>query len=170
MANRHIGTETPLRVAVIGAGPAGFYASEALLKREDVRVEVDLFERLPAPYGLVRYGVAPDHQKIKRVAEVYDRIAELDGFRLRANVQVGVDVTHAELLRHYHQVLYAVGCEVSRTLGVPGEDLPGVYGATSFVNWYNGHPDFRDLEVKLDAERAVVVGIGDVAMDVTRLL
>ena len=167
-----VGTpETPLRVAIVGSGPAGFYTAESLLKNKQITAEVDLFERLPAPYGLVRYGVAPDHQKIKSVTAAYDRLCENPRLRFLGNVHVGDhDVSVEELLRHYDQVVFAVGCGSDRHLGIPGEELRGSHPATSFVAWYNGHPDFTDHAVTLDSDRAVVVGVGDVAMDLTRML
>ena len=129
-----------MRVAVIGAGPAGFYAAEALLKgRQDVLV--DMYERLPTPYGLVRFGVAPDHQKIKSVVKLYERVLENERVRLLANVAFGSDVSHEDLTRHYDAVVYSVGSPTDRRLGIPGEDLPGSMSATEFVAWYNGHPD-----------------------------
>jgi len=159
----------PLRVAVVGAGPAGFYATEALLKaREDV--SVDLFDRLPTPYGLVRFGVAPDHQKIKSVTRLYERALNDSRTRLFGNVELGRDVTHDDLQRHYHAVLYAVGSANDRRLGLPGEDLAGSHSATEFVAWYNGHPDYCDATFPLDATDVVVIGMGNVAIDVTRIL
>ncbi|MFN2377407.1 MAG: FAD-dependent oxidoreductase [Candidatus Binatia bacterium] len=162
----------PLRVAVVGAGPAGFYTIEALLKHGEIAVDVDLFERLPAPYGLLRYGVAPDHPKIKGVSAAYDRLAEHAEVRFLGNVMVGAEgqLQVEDLLACYDQVVFATGCETDRRLGIPGEDLEGSHAATSFVGWYNGHPDFADLRVDLGSQRAVVVGIGDVAMDLARLL
>jgi ferredoxin--NADP+ reductase len=167
-----VGTsDRPLRVAVVGAGPAGFYTVEALVKHKQIQADVDLFDRLPAPYGLVRYGVAPDHQKIKSVTVAYDRLGENPRVRFFGNVHVGHgDISVEELTRHYDQVVFAVGCETDRRLGIEGEDLRGSHPATSFVAWYNGHPDFRDYAVELDAERAVVVGVGDVGMDIARML
>lgn len=166
-----IGTESnPLRVAIIGAGPTGFYTAEHLFRQKDLVVEVDMFERLPTPYGLVRYGVAPDHQKIKSVTKVYDRTAKKPGFRFFGNVELGKHVTVADLRQHYHQIVYTTGAQTDRQLGVPGEDLQGSYPATEFVAWYNGHPDYRDYEVDLSQESAAVVGIGNVAMDVARIL
>lgn len=166
-----IGTESnPLRVAIIGAGPTGFYTAEHLFRRKNLVVEIDMFERLPTPYGLVRYGVAPDHQKIKSVTKVYDRIAQKPGFRFFGNVEIGKHVTVADLRRYYHQIVYTTGAQTDRRLGIPGEDLTGSYPATEFVAWYNGHPDYRDYEVDLSQESAVVVGIGNVAMDVARIL
>ena len=166
-----LGTEQrPLRVAVIGAGPAGFYTAEALLKHKQLTAAVDLFDRLPAPYGLVRYGVAPDHQKIKSVTAAYDKLFDNPRMRFFGNVNVGHGVSVEEMLGLYDQVVFAVGCETDRRLGIAGEDLAGSHAATSFVAWYNGHPDFTDYAVDLDAERAVIVGVGDVAMDLTRML
>jgi ferredoxin--NADP+ reductase len=161
-------TDNPLRVAIVGSGPAGFYAAEALLKREGV--EVDVFDRLPTPYGLVRLGVAPDHPKIKSVIRIYEKTAAQPGFRFFGNVNVGGDVSIAELAERYHAVVYAYGAETDRHLGIPGEDLPGSHPATAFVAWYNGHPDYAGAEFDLSHERAVVVGNGNVAMDVARML
>ena len=158
-----------LRVAVVGSGPAGFYAAGALLAA-DVPVEVDLIERLPTPWGLVRLGVAPDHPKIKSVSRAFEKIAAQPGFRFLGNVQVGRDVRHDELLEHYDAVVYAVGAQTDRRMNIPGEDLPGSWAATEFVAWYNGHPDFQELEFDLSGERAVVIGNGNVAVDVARML
>jgi ferredoxin--NADP+ reductase len=169
MAN--IGTSgTPLRVAVIGAGPAGFYACEHILKQESTTAEVDLFDRLPTPYGLVRGGVAPDHPKIKSVTRVYDKTAARDGFRFFGNVKLGDDVSVEDLERHYHAILYTFGAETDRHLGIPGEDLPGSHAATAFVGWYNAHPDYAEETFDLSHERAVVIGNGNVATDVARML
>jgi ferredoxin--NADP+ reductase len=158
-----------LRVAVVGSGPAGFYAAGALLAA-DLPAEVDLIERLPTPWGLVRLGVAPDHPKIKSVSRAFERIALQPGFRFLGNVEVGRDVQHAELLDLYDAVVYAVGAQSDRRMGIPGEDLPGSWAATEFVAWYNGHPDFQHLEFDLSGERAVVIGNGNVAVDVARML
>ena len=162
-------TASPLRVAVVGAGPAGFYAAEHLLRQERP-VTVDLFDRLPTPFGLVRGGVAPDHPKIKSVTRVYDKVAAHPGFRFFGNVTAGRDLTVDDLARHYHAVVWAVGAEAERRLEIPGEDLAGSHTATEFVAWYNGHPDFRDRPFDLSQETAAVVGVGNVAMDVTRIL
>lgn len=159
-----------LRVAIIGSGPSGFYAADALEKQKDFDVQIDMFERLPTPHGLVRGGVAPDHQKIKRVTKLYDRIASKDNFRYFGNVEYGSDISHADLEAHYHAVIYAVGAQTDKSLGIPGEDLPGSRAATEFVAWYNAHPDYRDLEFNLDAEAVAVIGVGNVAMDVARML
>lgn len=167
-----IGSDThPLRVAIFGSGPAGFYAVGELLKQKDVAVCVDLFDRLPTPYGLVRGGVAPDHQKIKAVIRQYEKIAARPGFRFFGNVTFGEDLLLDEVLRHYHQVVFSTGAESDRRLGISGEDLAGSDPATIFVGWYNGHPDYRDLHYDLsDVERVAVIGNGNVAMDVTRIL
>ena len=163
--------DTPIRVAVIGSGPAGFYAAGHLLKASGDRLEVDMIERLPTPWGLVRSGVAPDHPKIKSVTRVYEKTAAHPRFRYFGNVTFGEHVSRAEMLERYHAVVYATGSPSDRALGIPGEDLPGSHAATEFVGWYNGHPDFTDLEVDLlSAERAVVIGNGNVALDVARML
>lgn len=166
------GTETePLRVAIIGAGPAGFYAADRILRGEGLHAQVDLFDRLPTPYGLVRGGVAPDHPKIKAVTKVYERTAGLEGFRFFGNVEIGRDLTVEELERHYHAIFYTFGAEDDRELGIPGEELAGVHPASDLVGWYNAHPDFADLEFDLDrARRVVVIGNGNVALDVARML
>ena len=157
------------RVAIVGAGPAGAFAAACLLRMAS-RVEIDLIERLPTPWGLLRGGVAPDHQEIKRLQDTFDRETLRRGCRFLGNVQVGVDVTHAELMSHYSAVIYATGAQTDKSLGVPGEDLPGSRPATEFVAWYNGHPDYCDAEFDLSAQRAVVIGNGNVAADVTRIL
>ena len=162
-------SQEPLRVAVIGAGPAGFYTAEALLKGRD-DVSVDIIDRLPTPFGLVRYGVAPDHQKLKSVTKMYDRTCNDPRVRFLGNVAFGRDIDRDDLLAHYHAIVYAVGAPADRSLGIPGEDLPGSMSATEFVAWYNGHPDYRDLEPPLDIERVAVIGMGNVAVDVTRIL
>jgi ferredoxin/flavodoxin---NADP+ reductase len=159
----------PLRVAVVGSGPAGFYATGSLLDAE-VPVEVDMIERLPTPWGLVRLGVAPDHPKLKTVSRAFERIAVRPGFRFFGNVEVGRDLTHADLTRLYDAVIYAFGAQSDRRLGIPGEDLPGSWSATEFVAWYNGHPDFQEVSFDLNVDRAVVVGNGNVALDVARML
>ncbi len=161
--------DLPLRVAVVGAGPAGFYATEALLKqREDVRV--DVIDRLPAPFGLVRYGVAPDHQKIKAVTRVFERLLDDPRVRFLGGVEVGRELSADDLARHYHATVLAYGAAGDRRLGIPGEDLFGSLSATDFVGWYNGHPDLTDLDPPLDRGWAYVVGVGNVAVDVARLL
>lgn len=165
------GTEAhPLRVAIIGSGPSGFYAAENLYKQLDVAVEIDMFERLPTPYGLVRGGVAPDHPKIKSVTRVYDRIVRQANMRFFGNVEYGTDLTHDDLVRHYHIIIYAVGAQSDRKLGIPGEDLPGSHSATEFVAWYNAHPDYSHLTFDLSQESVAVIGVGNVAMDVARVL
>ncbi len=162
--------ENPLRVAIVGSGPAGLYAAGQLLSSKELAVEVDVFDRLATPWGLVRAGVAPDHPKIKSVTRVYEKTAAKEGFRFHGNVDVGVDVSHAELADAYHAVLYAFGAATDRKLGIPGEDLPGSHAATEFVAWYNGHPDYADRSFDLSTKRAVVVGNGNVALDVARML
>jgi ferredoxin--NADP+ reductase len=160
----------PLRVAVIGAGPAGFYIAEHLLRRADLVVDVDMFDRLPTPYGLVRAGVAPDHQKIKAVTAAFDKTAAHPRFRFFGGVELGKHVNVADLSGHYHQIVYTTGAQTDRRMGIPGEDLPGSHPATEFVAWYNGHPDYRDCQFDLSQERVAVVGVGNVAVDVARIL
>ncbi len=159
-----------MRVAIIGSGPAGFYAAEALLKRTDTVVHVDLFDRLPTPYGLVRGGVAPDHQNIKAVTRVYEKTAARPTFRFLGNVCLGRDVTVEELRCHYHQIVYAVGNEADRRLGIPGEGMPRCTPATVFIGWYNGHPDYCQAKIDLSVSRIAVVGNGNVAIDAARIL
>lgn len=158
-----------LHVAIVGSGPSGFYLAEALLKKAP-EARVDMFDRLPTPFGLVRGGVAPDHPKIKQVTAVYERIAGDPRFSFAGNIEIGRDLAVAELRRAYHAVALACGADEDRRLGVPGEDLPGSYGAAEFVGWYNGHPDRRSLDVDLSGETAVVVGHGNVAADIARML
>ena len=159
-----------LRVAIVGSGPAAFYAAAALLASEDPKAEVDMIERLPTPWGLVRLGVAPDHPQLKTVSKAFEKIAARPGFRFLGNVEVGQDVSHDELTALYDAVVYAVGSQTDRRLGIPGEDLPGSWAATELVAWYNGHPDFQHLEFDLSHERAVVIGNGNVALDLARML
>jgi ferredoxin--NADP+ reductase len=161
---------TALRVAIVGAGPAGFYAAEALLRQDNVPVEVDMFDRLPTPFGLVRAGVAPDHQKIKFVTTAFDKVARHPRFRFFGGVEVDHHLTVEDLKRHYHQILYSTGAQTDRRMGIPGEDLRGSHPATEFVAWYNGHPDYRDCEFDLSQERVAIVGVGNVAIDVARIL
>ncbi len=171
MAEQIGSASNPLRVAIFGSGPAGFYAVGELLRQKDITVTVDLFDRLPTPYGLVRGGVAPDHQKIKAVIRQYEKIANRPGFRFFGNVTFGEDLLLADVLAHYHQVLFSTGAESDRQLGIPGEGLTGSDPATIFVGWYNGHPDYRDLKYDLsNVERVAVIGNGNVAMDVARIL
>jgi ferredoxin--NADP+ reductase len=166
-----VGTESqPLRVAIFGSGPAAFYAAEHLFKQKQFAIEVDMFDRLPVPFGLVRYGVAPDHLKIKQVTKVFDGIAANPRFRFFGNVEFGKDVMLADLKEYYHQIFFATGAQTDRHMGIPGEDLTGSYPATAFVAWYNGHPDYRDRQWNLEVESAAVVGVGNVAVDVARLL
>ncbi len=159
----------PLRVAVVGSGPSGFYAAEALLAGA-LPVEVDMFEALPAPFGLVRYGVAPDHPKIKTIIARYEKTAEHPQFAFFGNTTVGRDISVDELKRFYHAIVFASGAQTDRRLGIPGEDLRGSYTATEFVAWYNGHPDYQDRVFDLSCDCAIVVGQGNVAVDVARIL
>ena len=166
-----LGTESnPLRVAVIGSGPTAFYATDHLFKQVGLAVEVDMFDRVPTPFGLVRGGVAPDHQKIKTVTKAYTQTAAKPRFRFYGNVEFGRHLKLADLKEHYHAILYASGAQTDRRMGIPGEDLQGSHPATEFVAWYNGHPDYRHLQFDLTPERAAVVGIGNVAIDVARIL
>jgi ferredoxin--NADP+ reductase len=160
------------KVAIIGAGPAGYFAAQALqnLQSEELQFSIDMIERLPTPWGLVRSGVAPDHPKIKTVAKVFEKIAVEPGFRLFANVELGVDLTIEQLKERYDAVVIATGSAVGKKLGIPGEDLPGSMSAATFVPWYNSHPDFKDHNIDLSCQTAVVIGAGNVAMDVARML
>ena len=163
-------TTGPRHFAVIGSGPAGFYTVEALVKAFAGAARIDLIDKLPVPYGLIRFGVAPDHQSIKAVSRRYDKVAEDEAVRFVGNVAVGRDVSVAELLELYDAVVLATGAPHDRRLGVPGEDLPGVIGSAAFVGWYNGHPEFADLDPPLDGATAAIVGNGNVALDVARIL
>ncbi len=162
--------DPPTRVAIIGAGPAGFFAADALLRQDAVPIEVDLFERLPVPFGLVRSGVAPDHQKIKNVTKTFERTAQSGQFRFLGNVHVGTDVSIAELSECYDLLVVSTGSATDRHMNIPGEGWKGSHPATAFVGWYNAHPDFRDAQFNFESERAVVVGVGNVALDVARVL
>jgi len=157
-------------VVIVGAGPAGFYAAEHLLRQDRLAVEVDMLDRLPTPFGLVRYGVAPDHQKIKAVTAAFDKTASHPRFRFFGNVELGRHVGVADLRDYYDQIVYTTGAQTDRRMGIPGEDLGGSHPATEFVAWYNGHPDFRDCRFDLGQERVAVVGVGNVAVDVARIL
>ncbi|HTD57405.1 MAG TPA: FAD-dependent oxidoreductase [Solirubrobacteraceae bacterium] len=164
---------TPIRIAVVGSGPAGFYTAGHLLKESaegEQPVEVDMLERLPTPWGLVRSGVAPDHPKIKSVTRVYEKTAAHPRFRFFGNVELGKDIQREELAERYHAIVYATGSPADRPLRIPGENLKGSHPATDFVGWYNGHPDFCEHDFDLSAERAVVIGNGNVALDVARML
>ncbi len=167
----HIGSETnPLRVAIIGAGPTGFYTADQLFREKELVAAVDMFDRLPTPFGLVRLGVAPDHQKIKSVTKAYDRIADNPRFRVFGYVAFGKDIFREDLERYYHQIVFTTGAQTDRRLNIPGVDLKGSHPATEFVAWYNGHPDFRDCQFDLSQESAAVIGVGNVAVDVARIL
>jgi ferredoxin--NADP+ reductase len=162
-----------VRVAIVGSGPSAFYAAGHLLKNKanpDLVAEVDMFDRLPTPWGLVRAGVAPDHPNIKAVSRVFEKTAAMPGYSFYGNVEFGRDICRDDLLGRYHAVIYAVGAQTDRRMGVSGEDLPGSWAATEFVAWYNGHPDYRQLEFDLSCKRAVVIGAGNVALDVARML
>jgi ferredoxin--NADP+ reductase len=160
------------KVAIVGAGPAGYFAALALnnLQSDELQFSIDMIERLPTPWGLVRSGVAPDHPKIKTLAKVFEKIANEQNFRLFANVELGTDVTIEQLKEMYDAVVIATGSALGKRLGIPGEDLPGSMSAAAFVPWYNSHPDFKDEEIDLSCESAVVIGAGNVAMDVARML
>jgi len=160
------------KVVIVGAGPAGYFAAQALqnLETPELGFSIDMIERLPTPWGLVRSGVAPDHPKIKSVSKVFEKIATTENFRLFANVELGSDVTITQLQEKYDAVVLATGSTIGKTLGIPGEDLPGSLSAADFVPWYNGHPDFANFSVPLDCETAIVIGAGNVAMDVGRML
>lgn len=160
----------PLRVAIIGAGPTGFYATDQLFRQPDLVVDVDLYDRVPTPFGLVRAGVAPDHQKIKAVTAAFDKVASHPRFRFFGAVELGRHLSVDDLRAHYHMIVYATGAQTDRRMGIPGEDLQRSHAATEFVAWYNGHPDYRDLSFDLSQERAAVVGVGNVAADVARIL
>jgi ferredoxin--NADP+ reductase len=157
-------------VAVIGAGPAGFFVAEQLLSREGVHVEVDMYERLPAPFGLVRFGVAPDHEKIKNVSRSFEKTGGKPNFRFFGNVEIGKHLSLADLRQHYHQICFTTGAQTDRRIGIPGEDLERSHTATEFVAWYNAHPDYRDCEFDLSVERVAIIGVGNVAVDVARIL
>ncbi len=160
------------KIAIVGAGPAGYFAAQALqnLATEELSFSIDMIERLPTPWGLVRSGVAPDHPKIKTVSKVFEKIANTEGFRLFANVELGSDLTIEQLRENYDAVVIATGSPKGKKLGIPGEDLPGSLSAATFVPWYNAHPDFKDENIDLTSETAVVIGAGNVAMDVARML
>ena len=161
---------TELRVAIVGSGPAACYAAEELLLQRGVTVSVDMFERLTTPWGLVRFGVAPDHQETKTIAKIFEGTALREGFRMFLNVELGRDIEHADLAARYHAVVYAVGASGSRTLDIPGEKLKGCYSASEFVAWYNGLPEYADAEFDFSCERAVILGNGNVALDIARVL
>jgi ferredoxin--NADP+ reductase len=160
------------KIAIVGAGPAGYFAAQALqnLASDEVTFSIDMIERLPTPWGLVRSGVAPDHPKIKSVSKVFEKIASAEGFRLFANLELGSDLTIEQLKERYDAVVIATGSAKGKKLGIPGEDLPGSLSAANFVPWYNAHPDFKDESIDLSSHTAVVIGAGNVAMDVARIL
>ncbi len=162
--------QRPLHIAIIGSGPSGFYAAEGLFRQQEFHVEVDMFDRLPTPYGLVRAGVAPDHQLIKSVTKIYERIALRPEFRFWGNVELGKHVTKAEMLERFDAVIYAVGAQVDRGLGIPGVNFLGSYSATEFIGWYNGHPDYENMKFDFSAKKVAVIGMGNVAIDIARIL
>jgi len=163
---------TKYKVAIVGAGPAGYFAAQALqnLQTDDLQFSIDMIERLPTPWGLVRSGVAPDHPKIKTVSKVFEKVATAGNFRLFGGVELGTDISIEQLKELYDAVVIATGSSIGKKLGIPGEDLPGSLSAAEFVPWYNAHPDFHDIEISLDCDTAVVIGAGNVAMDVARML
>jgi ferredoxin--NADP+ reductase len=163
---------TTYKVAIVGAGPAGYFAAQALqnLQNDDLQFTIDMIERLPTPWGLVRSGVAPDHPKIKTVSKVFEKVATAGNFRLFGGVELGTDISIEQLREMYDAVVIATGSAIGKRLGIPGEDLPGSLSAAEFVPWYNAHPDFHSVEVPLDCETAIVIGAGNVAMDVARML
>ncbi len=166
-----LGTDgRPLRVAIVGSGPAGFFVAEHLFGRDDLAARVDMYEALPTPFGLVRFGVAPDHQKIKNVTRTFEKAAAHPHFRFYGNVEIGRHLTLDDLRRHYHQVCFSTGAQTDRRLNIPGEDLARSHPATEFVAWYNGHPAFQSCRFDLSVERVAVVGVGNVAVDVARIL
>jgi ferredoxin--NADP+ reductase len=160
------------KVAIVGAGPAGYFAAQALqnLQTEDLQFSIDMVERLPTPWGLVRSGVAPDHPKIKTVSKVFEKVANAGNFRLFGDVELGTDISIEQLKDMYDAVVIATGSAIGKKLGIPGEDLPGSMSSAEFVPWYNAHPDFHGIDVPLDCQTAVVIGAGNVAMDVARML
>lgn len=159
-----------IKVAIIGSGPAGFYTADHLFKKLNKNVQIDMFDRLPTPYGLVRSGVAPDHQKIKSVTRVFDKIASNDNFRFFGYVELGKDIRVDELKQFYHQIVFSTGAQTDKKLNIPGEDFIGSHPATEFVAWYNGHPDYKDIKFDLSCESAAIIGVGNVAIDVARIL
>ncbi|MBL4630040.1 MAG: FAD-dependent oxidoreductase [Paraglaciecola sp.] len=169
MNTSSIGVGKPFNVAIIGSGPSGFYAAEALLKSKH-NITTDVYEKLPVPFGLVRFGVAPDHPKLKMVEKVFSKIAHMQGFRFIGNVQVGKDVSVQQLTDHYHAVIFAYGTEIERSLKIEGEDLDGSHSAREFVAWYNGHPEYSHKVFDFSGDQAVIIGQGNVALDVARIL
>lgn len=163
-------TKPKIRIAIIGSGPAGFYAAEHLFKKSDAEIHIDMFDKLPTPHGLVRSGVAPDHQKIKSVSKVFDKIALKPDFRFFGNIEYGKHIKLDELKKYYNQIVFATGAQTDRKMGIPGEDLKGSHTATEFVAWYNAHPDYTDLDFDLSVESVAIVGVGNVAVDVARIL
>ncbi|MGI9558544.1 MAG: FAD-dependent oxidoreductase [Thermodesulfobacteriota bacterium] len=159
-----------LNIAIVGSGPAGFYTADRLIKKSGAEIQIDMFDTLPTPHGLVRHGVAPDHQKIKTVARMYDKIAAHPSFRFFGFVEFGKDITLADLKKRYHQIVFATGAQTDKRMEIPGEDLPGSHTATEFVAWYNGHPHSSELDFEMSGSRAIIIGVGNVAIDVARIL
>jgi len=162
-------TNTKYNVAIIGSGPAGFYAADHLFKNKEHTFHVDMYDRLPTPFGLVRLGVAPDHQKIKTVTRVFDKIAQNPNFRFFGYVEFGKDINLTDLKKHYHIIIFATGAQTDRKMNIPGEDLKGSHTATEFVAWYNGNPDYKEREFDLSKETVAIIGVGNVAVDVARI-
>jgi len=158
------------RVSIIGSGPAGFYAADHLFKNKEYNFSIDMYDRLPTPFGLVRSGVAPDHQKIKSVTRVFDKIAQNEGFRFFGNIEFGKDLFLEDIKKYYHIIIFATGAQTVRKMNIPGEELNGSHTASEFVAWYNGHPDYKDRTFDLDKESAAIIGVGNVAVDVARIL
>ena len=158
------------RIAIIGSGPAGYFAASHLFKNSDLNIEIDMYDKLPTPFGLVRSGVAPDHQKTKTVTKVYDKIASNPKFRFYGLIEYGNHITLDDLKNHYHQVLFATGAQTDRRMNIPGEDLKRSHTATEFVAWYNGHPEFTGIDFDLSVEKVAIIGMGNVAVDVARIL
>jgi ferredoxin--NADP+ reductase len=158
------------RIAIIGSGPAGYFAAGHLFKKSDLNIEIDMYDKLPTPFGLVRSGVAPDHQTTKTVTKVYDKIASNPKFRFYGLIEYGNHITLDDLKKHYHQVLFATGAQTDRRMNIPGEDLKRSHTATEFVAWYNGHPEFTDIDFDLSVEKVAIIGMGNVAVDVARIL
>jgi len=162
-------SDRPLRVAIVGSGPSGFFAADSLYKSE-LNIEIAMIDRLPTPFGLVRFGVAPDHPEIKNVAKVFDRTAGKEGFHFFGNVKLGQDISLSDLQTYFDAIIFACGAETDRHLNIPGEDLKESHTATEFVAWYNGHPNYKDRQFDLSQEVAIVIGQGNVAVDVSRIL
>lgn len=160
----------PLTVAIIGSGPSGFYAADHLIKQDNINIEVDMFDKLPTPYGLVRAGVAPDHQQIKSVTKIYEKLAQNEKFRFWGNIELGKDIPKSEFLNYFDAIIYAVGAQTDRKMNIDGENLKGCHSATDFVGWYNGHPEYKKLEFDFSSKNVIIIGIGNVALDIARIM